>query len=164
MPRFSQLRRRFRWILAYRLAPTLVVLALLVPRTILALPPGAGVMPSVSLSHDGNGTASVNTNASSSTTFTLTSLSVSTLTVNLVVTVCDGSLAAASCTSSPTSVSLPNGASTGITVYFTGGSATGTGTITLAAKNTSGSTLSSSSVTVTVAQPLPTVSAVPPLK
>jgi len=163
MPRFSQLRRRFRWILAYRLAPTLVVLALLVPRTILALPPGAGVMPSVSLSHDGNGTASVNTNASSSTTFTLTSLSVSTLTVNLVVTVCDGSLAAASCTSSPTSVSLPNGASTGITVYFTGGSATGTGTITLAAKNTSGSTLSSSSVTVTVAQPLPTVSAVPHL-
>jgi RHS repeat-associated protein len=120
-------------------------------------------MGSVSLTHDGNGTASVNTNASSSTTFTLTSLSVSDLTVNLVVTACTGSLAAGSCTRSPTSVFLPSGASTTITASFTGGAAAGTGTITLAAKNTSGTTLASSSVSVTVtAAPTgPTVSTSP---
>lgn len=171
MPRFIPLRRRLRAVGSRAIGHTLVLLApvaLLVPRTIVAETSSVGgaaaapaAMPSVSLTHDGNGTASVNTNSSSSTTFTLTSLSASTLTVNLVVTVCNGAVAAGSCTRSPTSVSLPSGASTTITVGFSGGSAPGSGTVTLAAKNTSGSTLASSSVSVTVAQPIPTVSAAP---
>jgi hypothetical protein len=120
-------------------------------------------MPAVSLNHDGNGTASVNTNESGWTSFTLTSMSTQDQNVNLVVTVCNGSLAPGSCESSPASVSIPSGASIGIVVNFTGGTSAGTGTITLAAKNTSGSTLASRSITVTVAQPLPTVSAAPHL-
>jgi RHS repeat-associated protein len=144
----------------------LVLLTVGLPRAAQATPGRTPHFATVTLSHDGNGTASVYTNATSSTTFTLTSIATTTLTVNLVITVCNGSLAAGSCTRSPTSVSLAPGDERTITVGFTGGLASGSGTITLAAKNTSGATLATSSVTVTVNSAggtPPTVSAAPHL-
>jgi hypothetical protein len=160
-PHVALLERLLKWwaTLHRRRAPRLAavlaaMLALLAPRPVHAVPGGgAGGMPgTVSLSHDGGGTASVYTNGAGSTTFTLQNISAGTVTINLVATVCNGSIAPGSCAPSPSSATLGVGQSMMITVSLTGGASTGTRTLTLAAKNTSNVTQATASVTVTVNQ------------
>jgi RHS repeat-associated protein len=128
----------------------------------LAMPRAAHAKPTsppsrivqVELTHP-TGTASVNTNASGNTSFTLKNVSGNTLTINLTITACSGALAPSSCTRSPTTVTLLDQQQTSIGTGFSGGSTAGTGTLTLTAKNTGGTTLASASVTVTVNLPPP---------
>jgi hypothetical protein len=114
-------------------------------------------MPGILLTHDDGGTTSVVAGTSRSTTFTLTNAGTP-ITVNLVATVCNGALAL--CTVSPSSATLNTGDVRTVTVTIKGGNLTGTGTLTLAAKRTTGTIAASTSVTVTVTPSL-TVSTAP---
>jgi len=171
MAHLSQVCRRTQALFARALGLSLVLVVLAVPRRAHAVPErptgrasaGVGRVIKVTLRHDGNGTASVNTNATSATTFTLENIGTGAVSVNLVATACSGSLSPGSCSPSPSSATLDPGDVVSVTVDFAGGTSDGPGTLTLAAKNTSGTTLASSSVAVTVSKPLPTVSAAPHL-
>lgn len=125
-------------------------MALAVPRLVQAIPASgpANGMPGLILTHDDGGTASVIAGTWNSTTFTLTNAGTAVV-VNFVATVCDGALA--TCSVSPSSASLATGDVLTVTVSMKGGDVSGTGTITLAAKKAStGGTLASSGVAVTV--------------
>jgi RHS repeat-associated protein len=141
-----------------------LVLACAVPRAASAQS-ASPLSIQATLDHNGGGTATMSVNASSSTTFTLTNVSGASLTINLTVTTCSGSLVPGSCTRTPTSVTLADGADTTISSSFSSGAAAGAGTLTLTAKNTGGTTLATATVAVTVTATAhaPTVSDLPHL-
>jgi RHS repeat-associated protein len=158
MPRFFALvargLRAAAWsplvVLAAMIASLAQPLAALPEHTLHPSDPAAWTIK-VTLAHDGNGTASVNANQTTTTTFTAQNLGTQAVTVNFVATVCSGMLKAGSCSASPATRAMNPGDVVTVTATFTGGLASGTGTLTVAAKNAStGLQLASSSVSVTV--------------
>jgi len=149
MPRCPLLRRWTHRRCTHVGLSTLMLLILSVARTLHAAPVAtpSDRMAGIILTHDDGGTASVVAGTATTTTFTLTNAGTP-ITVNLVATVCNGALA--SCSVLPTSATLNTGDVRTVTVTVRGGSLTGTGTLTLAAKRTTGTIAASTNVTVTV--------------
>jgi RHS repeat-associated protein len=171
MPRFFALVRRGLRSAACSPILTLAVIVAAFAQPLAALPaptphpsdPAAWAIK-ITLAHDGNGTATVNANQTKTTTFTAQNLGTQAVTVNFVATACSGMLEAGSCSASPATRAMNPGDVITVTATFTGGLTSGTGTLTIAAKNAStGLQLAASSVSVTVTgggSP-PTVSAAP---
>jgi RHS repeat-associated protein len=186
MPRLTQFQRWFFRTVAYRAALTLVALALLAPRALLAVAPGGGVMRSpshvssssraakrstsarsrfsyVTITHNGNGTASVYTYASGSTTFTVRNDGAP-LTALFSASICTGNIS--NCSASPSGTYLSTGASTTVTVSFTAGATAGQGQLRLTARDASDNSVMNYydiSVTVSVDPNAPTLSFSPHL-
>jgi RHS repeat-associated protein len=88
----------------------------------------------VTITHNGNGTASVYTNGAGSTTFTVRNDGAP-LTALFSASICTGNIT--NCSASPTGAYLSTGASTTVTVSFTGGTAAGSGQLRLTARDAS---------------------------
>jgi RHS repeat-associated protein len=158
MPRFFALVRRGRRSAARSPFVALAVIVAVFAQPLAALP-APTPHPSdrgawanmVRGAHAGNASATVNPKKKNTTTFTAQNLGTQAVTVNFVATACSGMLKAGSCSASPATRAMNPGDEVTVTATFTGGLASGTGTLTIAAKNAStGLQLAASSVTVTV--------------
>jgi RHS repeat-associated protein len=117
----------------------------------------------VTITHSGNGTASVYTNNTGSTTFTVRNDG-DPLTALFSASICTGNIT--NCSVSPTGTYLSTGASTTVTVSFTGGTTAGSGQLRLTARDASDNSVMNYydvGITVTVDPNAPTVDLSPHL-